>query len=125
MFFQNTFYKVAELSYNRLVGMVGLEPTSSKEHRILSAARIPIPPHPDLGGKMRFELTPSWATTMRSTVKLLTTSILRVLSARYSQLYMRASQNQHSSIKVFMFRLPRLEKLYGRHGKIRTFAPFL
>ena len=57
--------------------MVGLEPTSSKEHRILSAARLPIPPHPDLGGKMRFELTPSWATTMRSTVKLLTTSIFK------------------------------------------------
>lgn len=84
--------------------MVGLEPTSSKEHRILSAARLPIPPHPDLGGKMRFELTPSWATTMRSTIKLLTTSILmKSFPHVIPSFYMRASQYLHSRIRLFTF----------------------
>ena len=43
-------------------------------------------------------------------IKLPTTSIFKSFSARYSQIYSRASQSQHLSIKAFSFRLPRLEE---------------
>ena len=65
-----------------------------------------------LGGKMRFELTPSWATTMRSTIKLLTTSIFISAIVNCSTLnyqsYAPSSSLRRLFLPFFMRRLTRL-----------------